>query len=81
MLFVVCCCFFLSNSLDPDKARHYVGSELGQNCLEKKKINPLKNSYTYLTLQIQGVLVHEYTYIFFGNVDKKTTIMSHNQIK
>ena len=24
----------MSNSLDPDQARHYVGPDLGQNCLQ-----------------------------------------------
>ena len=25
----------MSNSLDPDQARHYVGPDLGQNCLQR----------------------------------------------
>ena len=47
--FVVCDFFFnlifsqknlsgissMSNSLDPDQARHFVGPELGPNCLER----------------------------------------------
>ena len=48
--FVVCCCFCfskltysknsfrntirVSNSLDPDQARHFVGTDLGPNCLQ-----------------------------------------------
>ena len=43
--FVVCCCFFqnqlfwkissVSNSLDPDQARHFVRPDLSPNCLQR----------------------------------------------
>ena len=29
----------MSNSLDPDQARHYVGPDLGPNCLQKLSAN------------------------------------------
>ena len=49
MFFVVCCCFsnstffknsfrniiWVSNSLDPDQARHFVRPDLGPNCLQR----------------------------------------------
>ena len=55
MLFVVCCFFSLrnqlfrknsfgntnrvSNRLDPDQARHFVGPDLGPNCLQRLSVD------------------------------------------
>ena len=32
----------MSNSLDPDQARHFVGPDLGPNCLQKRPGRPKK---------------------------------------
>ena len=34
----------MSNSLDPDQAQHFVGPDLGPNCLEGYKQTPLDTS-------------------------------------
>ena len=51
----------MSNSLDPDQARHFVGPDLGPNCLQKlsaesrAKIWPVK--YIHQLLSILNLLV------------------------
>ena len=35
----------MSNSLDPDQARCFVGPDLGPNCLQRLSAPPVENSY------------------------------------
>ena len=46
----------VSNSLDPDQARHFVGPDLGLNCLQRssaddtsrQRMNRMSSSYMYV---------------------------------
>ena len=42
--------FKVSNSLDPDQARHFVGPDLGPSCLQRFKYFILGNDYDQTSL-------------------------------
>ena len=63
----------MSNSLDPDQARHFVGPDLGPNRLQRLSADgasrqELKSGYLMVILEILN-LVFEYIKFFFIYID------------
>ena len=47
---MICALSWVSNILDPDQARHYVGPDLGLNCLQRSVIQATHYSWTHQSI-------------------------------
>ena len=74
----------MSNSLDPDQARHFVGPDLGPNCLKKVTADgPSRHVYYHVgkgnTFRYSSI-VWIFTFTLFTEKKKitRTTVMFRN---